>query len=77
MDLSGDPSSLPHDSRGHVVIITGAVTNLLAIVAVCARLYTRAFITSQLGVDDWLAVASLVWVQDIRNWGAQWWAWDI
>ncbi|KAI1362050.1 hypothetical protein F5Y08DRAFT_286095 [Xylaria arbuscula] len=49
-----------HDSRGNVVIIAGAVTNSLAALAVCARLYTRLMIRGSVGVDDGLAVISLL-----------------
>ncbi|KAI3319463.1 hypothetical protein HD806DRAFT_260251 [Xylariaceae sp. AK1471] len=55
-----DSATLPHDSRGNVVIIAGIVTNSLATMAVCARLYTRYIITHQVGIDDWMAVASLL-----------------
>ncbi|KAI0016846.1 hypothetical protein F4780DRAFT_660905 [Xylariomycetidae sp. FL0641] len=55
-----DPALLPHDSKGHAVIITGGVTLSLAVVAVCARLYTRYAIINQIGVDDVLAVGSLI-----------------
>ncbi|KAH9889707.1 hypothetical protein F4778DRAFT_387642 [Xylariomycetidae sp. FL2044] len=55
-----DFSALPHDSRGYVVILAGAVTTTLAFVTVCARLYTRHFIINQVGVDDWLAIASML-----------------
>lgn len=50
----------PHDSRGNVVIIAGAVTNSLAALAVSARIYTQLMIRRSVGVDDGLAVLSLV-----------------
>ncbi|KAI0508841.1 hypothetical protein F5B22DRAFT_377160 [Xylaria bambusicola] len=53
-------TGLPHDSRGNVVIIAGVVTNSLAALAVCARIYTRHVIKRSLGVDDWMAVLSLL-----------------
>jgi len=55
-----DPAALPHDSKGHIVILAGAITNSLATIAVCARLYTRRIITHQAGIDDWIAAVSLV-----------------
>ncbi|KAI0481927.1 hypothetical protein GGR56DRAFT_162060 [Xylariaceae sp. FL0804] len=57
---SPDLGALPHDARGHVLIIAGAVTTSLALCAVCLRLYTRHFIIHQVGVDDWMALASLL-----------------
>lgn len=51
---------LPHDHRGHVVIIVGAVMTVLATITVLARLYTRYFIIHHIGVDDWMAILSLV-----------------
>lgn len=51
---------LPHDHRGHVVIIVGIVMTVLATVTVLARLYTRYFIIHHIGVDDWMAILSLV-----------------
>ncbi|KAI0804258.1 hypothetical protein GGR55DRAFT_326000 [Xylaria sp. FL0064] len=54
-----NPAAIPRSSRGHVVIIAGAVTNGLATLAVCARIYTRHVIKRSVGIDDWMAVMSL------------------
>lgn len=51
---------MPHDHRGHVVIAVGAVMTALATATVLARLYTRYFIIHHIGVDDWMAILSLV-----------------
>ncbi|GAW24209.1 hypothetical protein ANO14919_137910 [Xylariales sp. No.14919] len=53
-------AALPRGSRGHVVIVAGAVTNGLAALAVGARIYTRRMIKRRVGVDDWMAVVSLL-----------------
>ncbi|KAI1340212.1 hypothetical protein F5Y15DRAFT_51707 [Xylariaceae sp. FL0016] len=60
MDSNLDPSVLPHDAKGHYVIIAGAITNSLAFAVLIARLYTRYFIINQMGVDDLMAVLSMV-----------------
>lgn len=55
-----DEDVRPHDHRGHVVIVVGAVMTALATFTVLARLYTRYFIINHIGVDDWMAIFSLV-----------------
>ena len=60
MAAPSDETARPHDHRGHVVIIVGAVMTALATATVLARLYTRYFIIQHIGVDDWMAILSLV-----------------
>jgi hypothetical protein len=50
----------PYESRQTTVI--GVTTFVLAVtaIAVSLRVYTRAFILRQFGVDDWIAVVTFV-----------------
>jgi hypothetical protein len=60
MDLSVDPTTLPHDNRAHVLV--GVVVTLLSVatLSVGLRIYTRACLLKQVGVDDYLSLLALV-----------------
>lgn len=63
--ISGAPSAidiskLPKDSRAHTVVGVTAMCVALGTLSVAARLYTRQFIVRKLGMDDAMAVLSLV-----------------
>jgi hypothetical protein len=51
---------------GQLVLVVSTVTTILAFLSVCARLYTRYFISHQLWYDDLTAVAALVRIARIR-----------
>lgn len=47
-------------TEGQFVIIFGAFMSALATVSVIARLYSRYFIAKHVGLDDFMAIGSLV-----------------
>ncbi|KAI1345017.1 hypothetical protein F5Y15DRAFT_14514 [Xylariaceae sp. FL0016] len=60
MDPSIDPSTLPHDNRGNVLIGVVCVVCSIATIAVALRFYTRAFMVKQVGADDYLSLVALI-----------------
>ncbi|KAH9889602.1 hypothetical protein F4778DRAFT_383664 [Xylariomycetidae sp. FL2044] len=60
--LTLDPTTLPHDSRGGVVVGTAVLMMFVGSVMVSLRIYTRYFIVGKLGMDDYLAISSLVFL---------------
>ncbi|KAI0017629.1 hypothetical protein F4780DRAFT_772205 [Xylariomycetidae sp. FL0641] len=60
MDPSVDPSTLPHDHRGGVVVGVACLMCSIATVAVGLRFYTRAVLIKQVGPDDYLALLALL-----------------
>ncbi|KAI0596793.1 hypothetical protein F4775DRAFT_279081 [Biscogniauxia sp. FL1348] len=63
---------LPQDTKGGVVIGTAVTCILVASTAVSMRLYTRIFMVGGAGVDDWMALLSILCViglgiNQIRN----------
>lgn len=57
--LTADPN-LPHDSLGPELIIVSSVLTVLSILAVGARLYTRAVLLGWVGVDDYFILLAEV-----------------
>jgi hypothetical protein len=58
-----DPSKLPpnyDESRKSTVIGVSVFLMLVSTVMVSLRVYTRTFILNQMGVDDYVAIFSLV-----------------
>ncbi len=55
-----DVSKLPKDSRGHIILGVANVCMAVGSIAVALRLYTRFFIVQRLGIDDGMAMLSLV-----------------
>ncbi|GAP92805.1 putative integral membrane protein [Rosellinia necatrix] len=60
MQLPVDPESLPHDNRAHVLIIVVVVVLSIASISVGLRIYTRAYLLKQIGLDDYLSLLALL-----------------
>lgn len=58
--MSTTNQNLDPNSKGQTVIIVSSVCCAVATVAVALRLFTRSYISRHVGIDDWLAITSLI-----------------
>ena len=57
------PEALPpgtYDDKSWIAIFTVVLCLTVSTTAVGLRIYTRKFITKQMGIDDWAAIVTLV-----------------
>ena len=54
------PNYVNPETRGHGAVILCAILSSFSIFTVALRLWTRAKVTNNFGVDDWFMIAAMV-----------------